>query len=262
MAIGRERRMKYHAAMSQKKIEIKTADGIADCYALYPSVAGPWPAVILYMDAFGIRPALLAMGERLADSGYYVLLPNLFYRAGPHAPVDPAKIFSDGPERERMRSLVGSTSGAMVMQDTAAFLDYLIKQPQVAGPRVGCTGYCMGGRFALLAAGTYPDRIAAAASFHGGGLATDAPDSPHLLAGKTRASLYIGVAGIDPYFPDAEKQRLQSALDAAGADYQLEIYPDVRHGFTMTDVPVYDRSAAERHWQRLSELLAKAVWTA
>ncbi len=109
-----------------------------------------------------------------------------------------------------------------------------------------------------MAAGTFPDRIAAAASFHGGGLATDAPDSPHLLAAKIRASVYIGVAGIDPYFPDSEKERLQSALETAGVRYQLEVYPGVRHGFTMTDVPVYDREAAERHWQKLLQLLRKA----
>ncbi len=240
------------------KINITTPDGIADCHVFHPPGSGPWPAVIFYMDAFSIRPALLAMAERLASNGYYVLLPDLFYRAGPYAPFDPAIVFKGGPERERLMKMIGSTSNTLAMRDTGAFLDYLAKQLSVAGSKVACTGYCMGGRFALLAAGTYPDRVAAAASFHGGSLATDAPDSPHLVAGKIRASIYIGVAGIDQHFTDSEKDRLKAALDAAGVRYQLEVYPGVHHAFTMTDVPVYDREAAERHWQRLLQLLQDA----
>ncbi|HEX4053980.1 MAG TPA: dienelactone hydrolase family protein [Tepidisphaeraceae bacterium] len=246
--------------MNQNKIDIKTPDGVAGCYVFHPPGDGPWPAVIFYMDGIAIRPALLAMAERLATSGYYVLLPDLFYRAGPYAPFDPSTVFSGGPERERLMKLMGCINNGLAMRDTGAFLDYLARQPSVAGSKVGCTGYCMGGRFALLAAGTYPDRIAAAASFHGGSLATDAADSPHLVAGKIRASVYIGVAGIDPYFPDAEKERLETALETAGVRHQLEVYPGVHHGFTMTDVPVYDREAAERHWQRLGQLLREAQW--
>jgi carboxymethylenebutenolidase len=245
--------------MDGEKINITTPDGIADCYVFHPPGAGPWPAVIFYMDAIAIRPALLAMAQRLANSGYYVLLPNLFYRGGAYAPFDPASVFSGGPERDRLRALMNSTNNTLAMRDTGAFLDYLFQQPMVAGSKVGCTGYCMGGRFALLAAGTFPDRVAAAASFHGGSLATDAPDSPHLVARKIRASVYVGVAGIDPHFPDSEKERLQAALENAGVRFQLEVYPGAHHGFTMTDVPVYNREAAERHWQRLLQLLQEAL---
>jgi carboxymethylenebutenolidase len=198
------------------------------------------------------------MAQRLADGGYVVLLPNLFYRAGPYAPFDGATVFNGGPERERLMKLTGSTNNRLAMRDTAAYLDYLARQPSVLGSKVGCTGYCMGGRFALLAAGTYPDRVGAAASFHGASLATDAPDSPHLLAGNIRASVYVGVAGIDPHFPDSEKDRLKTALETAGVRHQVEVYPGARHGFTMTDLPAYDRDAAERHWERLLALLRDA----
>jgi carboxymethylenebutenolidase len=244
------------------QINIKTPDGVADCYVFHPQGNGPWPAILFYMDGLAIRPALLAMAERLSTCGYYVLLPNLFYRAGAYAPFDPAIVFKGGPERERLMKMMASTNGELAMRDTGAFLDFLAKQPSVAGKKIGCTGYCMGGRFALLAAGTYPDRIAAAATFHGGKLATDDPDSPHLVAGKIRAPIYIGVAGIDQHFPDSEKDRLQAALEKAGVHYQLEIYPGAHHGFTMTDFPIYNREAAERHWERLLHLLGDAKFDA
>src|SRR5947207_3175934 len=124
------------------------------------------------------------------------------------------------------------------MRDTAAFLDFLAGQGTVAGVKFGCDGYCMGGHYSLVAAGTYPDRIAAAASFHGGNLATDRPDSPHRLADRMRARLYVGVAGIDPHFPPEEKDRLEAALSAAGVPHTIEVYPDVRHGFAVPDLRI------------------------
>jgi carboxymethylenebutenolidase len=141
------------------------------------------------------------------------------------------------------------------MRDTAAMLDFLGSQESIVGARFGCTGYCMGGHYAVVAAGTFPDRIAAAASFHGGNLATDRPDSPHLLADHMRATLYVGVAGIDPHFSPEEKDRLEAALSTSGVPHTIEVYPDVRHGFAVADLPVYDREAAEKHWQRLLGLL-------
>jgi len=146
-----------------------------------------------------------------------------------------------------------------VMRDTAAFLNFLGPQPFVAGEKVGCVGYCMGGGFALSAAGTFPERVAAAASFHGGRLATDHTDSPHLLAEKMRAEVYVGVAGIDPHFPDDERQRLEDALDAAGVRSVVEVYSGAHHGFAVPGLPVYDREASERHWQRLLELFGRTL---
>jgi carboxymethylenebutenolidase len=208
------------------------------------------------MDAIGIRPAMCDMAERLASNGYHVLLPNLYYRSSPIKPFTAATAFTQPSERDRLMPLVRSLNNKLEMQDTAAFLDFLQDQPDIATQKIGCVGYCMGGAFALSAAGTFPDRIAAAASLHGGRLATDQPDSPHLLAPKMRGEIYVGIAGIDPHFTPEEKQRLESALQSAGVQHTVEVYPDVKHGFAVTDTPAYDRPASERHWQRILKLFA------
>src|SRR5262249_18555513 len=161
----------------------------------------PWPAVLVYMDGIGIRPALFEIGERISSRGYFVLLPDLFYRAGPYVAPDPAKLFGDPAVRAEWAKFIGSLNQASVMSDTRAFLDFLGAQPDVKQPKVGTTGYCMGGAFSLGAAGHYPDRVAAAASFHGGRLVTDAPDSPHLLAPRMKARVYVAGAIEDPSFP-------------------------------------------------------------
>jgi carboxymethylenebutenolidase len=242
--------------MPSQTIDIKTKDGLARCQFFTPPQSGIRPAVILYMDAFGVRPALCGMAERLAAAGYHVLLPDLYYRVGQIPAFDAATAFSDPAQREKLMSLVKSLRQKMVMEDTSEFLAYLQSRPDV-GRSVGCVGYCMGGSFALSAAGTFPDRIAAAASFHGGRLATDQPDSPHLLAPKMRGEIYVGIAGLDANFTPAEKQRLESALQTAGVKHTVEVYPNVKHGFAVSDHSVYDRSAAELHWQRLLGLFAK-----
>jgi carboxymethylenebutenolidase len=240
--------------MSTNSIDIKTRDGVAPCQFFSPPEKDARPAVILYMDAFGIRPGLSDMAERLASNGYHVLLPNLYYRSGPMKSFDPASAFQDGPERDRLMSLVRSLTQKLVMDDTASFLEFLQSQPVVGNRKVGCVGYCMGGGFALSAAGTFPGRIAAAASFHGARLATDAPDSPHLLAPKMKAAIYAGIAGLDSHFPPEEKQRLETALQSANVKHTVEVYPGVKHGFAVNDTPAYDRPASERHWQQLLNL--------
>jgi carboxymethylenebutenolidase len=242
-----------------QQLKIKTPDGIADANLFYPDDPGSWPAIILYMDAFGPRPELFQMADRLASNGYSVLLPDLYYRMGPREPFNIATAFVPGPERDRMGKFYSSLSNELVMRDTAAFLDFLSKQSTVAGKKVGCVGYCMGGQFALSAAGTFPDRIAAAASFHGARLATDQPDSPHLLAPKMRGKIYVGIAGIDPHFTDGEKNRLENALKSAGVDYAVEIYPNVKHGFAVNGTPAYDREGSERHWQELLQLFSETL---
>jgi carboxymethylenebutenolidase len=243
--------------MSQQTIGITTRDGVAPCHLFENTGTGTRPAVIVYMDAYGVRPALLQMAERLASGGYVVLLPDLYYRAGPIMPLDPAKAFKEGPERDRVMSLLKSLSNRLVMSDTASFLEFLASRPSVAGTKVGCVGYCMGGAFALSAAGTFPNRIAAAASLHGARLATDQPDSPHLLAPKMRAAIYVGIAGLDTHFTPEEKQRLETGLQSAGVKHTVETYPDVKHGFAVNDNLVYDRPAAELHWQRILKLFAE-----
>jgi carboxymethylenebutenolidase len=240
--------------MNAKIVEIETQDGVAPCHFFSPPQEGNRPAVIFYMDAFGIRPALCDMAERLASNGYHVLLPNLYYSAGPIQPFDAATAFEQDAERDRLMELVRSIDNQLIMEDTASFLDFLALQPSVSGEKIGCVGYCMGGAFALSAAGTFPDRIAAAASLHGARLATDLPDSPHLLAPKMRAGIYVGVAGIDSNFTPPEKQRLESALQSAGVEHTVEVYPKVKHGFAVNDTRAYDRAASERHWQEILKL--------
>lgn len=239
--------------------EITTRDGTCPSYVYRPKGAGPWPAVLVFMDGIGIRPAMLEVGERLAAYGYFVLLPDLFYRSGPYAPMDPHTVFSD-PEKRKvlMEKYFALATPTNIMSDTGAFLDYLAAQPDVRKGKIGTTGYCLGGFMSLTAAGTYPDRIAAAASYHGGRLATDAPDSPHLLAAKITARVYIAGAIEDGSFPDDMKARLEAALSEAEVDHRIETYP-ARHGWVLRDTPVYDEAAAERHWRTLTELFAATL---
>jgi len=241
------------------KIEIKTRDGICPAYVYRPAGRGPWPAVLVYMDGPGIRPAVLELGERLATYGYFVLLPDLFYRVGPYEPMNPRTLFSDPEQRKMlMEKFFPSATQALIMSDTQAFLDYLAVQPDVKPGGIGTTGYCMGGLMSLTAAGTYPDRILATASYHGGRLATDSPESPHLLAPKIKSRVYIGGAIQDATFTDEMKQRLETALTQAGVDHVIETY-QAKHGWVLRDTPVYDAAAAERHWQTLTELLAATL---
>jgi carboxymethylenebutenolidase len=241
------------------RILIKTRDGSCPSYVYRPAGTGPWPAILVFMDGLAIRPSMLELGERLATYGYFVLLPDLFYRSGPYEPMDPHTVFTDPAKRKvLMEKFFALATPANIMSDTSAFLDFLAQQPEVKPGPVGATGYCLGGKMALTAAGTYPDRFAATASYHGGRLATDDPDSPHLLASKIKSRIYIAGAIEDGSFPDDMKQRLEDALTAAGVDHTIETYP-ARHGWVFRDTPVFDAAAAERHWQSLVALMDAKV---
>ncbi|HWZ90925.1 MAG TPA: dienelactone hydrolase family protein [Polyangiaceae bacterium] len=239
-------------------IAIQTKDGSCPSYVYRPTGTGPWPAVLVFMDGIGIRPAMLELGERLASHGYFVVLPDLYYRSGPYEPMDGHTVFSDPEQRKIVAAKFALATQANVMSDTRVFLDYLAAEPQVKPGRIGTTGYCMGGLMSLTAAGTYPDRIAAAASYHGARLATDAPESPHLLAPKMQARVYVAGAIEDASFPDEMKARLEQALTEAGVNHQIETYP-AKHGWVFRDTPVYDAAAAERHWQSLLALFDETL---
>lgn len=241
------------------EIRIDTADGSCRAFVYRPSGAGPAPAVLVYMDGIGIRPAMLEVGERLATHGYFVLLPDLFYRSGPYAPMNARTVFSDAEQRKvLMEKFFARATPAAVMSDTRAFLDWLAAQPDVRPGPIGTTGYCLGGFMSLTAAGTYPDRVVAAASYHGGRLATDAADSPHRLAPRMRSRVYVAGATDDQSFSDEMKERLERALTDAGVDHTIETYP-ARHGFVLSDTPAYDPDAAERHWRTLLALLGATL---
>lgn len=245
--------------MSEQQVDLKSDDGVLDVYVFTPdSGSGPWPAVVLYMDAFGIRPELAAMGQRLASNGYVVVIPNLYYRT-PFQPFAPNVVATEGPERERFKGMIASINQGMVMRDTRRIIQWLDEQPSVKPGGIAALGYCMGGGYALSAAGTFPDRVVVAASFHGGSLATDKPESPHRLAPQMRARVYIGAAEIDASFPPDQQVRLGQALTDAGVRHTLEIYPRAKHGFAMNGHIAYDRDAAELHWQRLVALLEESL---
>ncbi|WP_375390740.1 dienelactone hydrolase family protein [uncultured Sphingomonas sp.] len=244
--------------MAHERPIIRTADGECPTHLFTPSSGqGPWPGVILYMDAGGIRPAVIDMAQRLADGGYVALLPDLFYRHGPYGPFVPKEVFA-GDFRATLGPLIATTGNDKAAADTAAFLAYLDGRDDVAGDRVGAVGFCMGGGMAIAAAGTYPDRFAAVASFHGGRLATDAPTSPHLLAPRLQAELYIAAAQDDASYPPDMAARFEAALDAAGVPYRAETYP-AAHGWMKPDFAVYDQVQAERGWAELFTLFDRTL---
>ncbi|MCX5495061.1 dienelactone hydrolase family protein [Kaistia dalseonensis] len=241
----------------KQDIEIATADGSAKAGLFAPaSGRATSSGVILYMDAFGPRPALYGMAERLADAGYHVLVPDLFYRAGDYGPFD-TSAFGNETTRAQIMALIHGTSQAMTASDTGAFIEVLTRAG--ATGRIGTVGYCLGGGRALTAAATYPDRIAAAASFHGGNLASDAPDSPHHKAGSINGRVYVGVAGVDGSFPPAQSARLAEALRTAEIDHIIENYIGMAHGWTIPDHGVYDATGAARHWKRLLEFFEETL---
>ena len=241
---------------------VETADGICPVSLFRPAGEGPWPAVIMFMDGIGMRPALHSMAKRISDDGYCVLLPDLFYRAGAYQAPQPSTLFNDPEVRKAWGAkYISTVSQANVRRDTGAFLEFLSRQETVRSPTVGLVGYCMGGGLALAMAGFFPNRILAAASYHGGNLATDAPESPHLQAVRMnpKARIYVAGADQDPSFPPEMKQRLEQALAEAGLAHQVETYLGARHGFAPPDTPTHDPVAAERHYRTLSELFRSAL---
>jgi len=241
-------------------VDITTGDGVADAYLAHPSDGLPRPGVLLYMDAFGLRPHLKSMADRLAEAGYTVLLPNVFYRHG-RTPVFDLPEFIDPSARPQMWQQIGpvmqSLTPELAMRDADAYLRWLADSPLVADGPVALTGYCMGARLALYTAGTYPQRVAAAAGFHGGGLATDAPDSPHRVAEHVTAELYFGHADEDGSMPPEQQRLLEETLTAAGVRHRCEVYPGAHHGYTQADTAAYDKEGDERHWAALLDLLER-----
>jgi carboxymethylenebutenolidase len=244
--------------MSQEQVTIQATDGPCQAWVLTPDGPGPWPGVIMFMDAFGIRPGMIGMAQTIADQGYVVLLPDLFYRFGPYGPLDPKEVLK-GDFRATVGPLMGSTDNHKAATDAGAFIAYLDSRTDVAGEKIGTVGFCMGGGMAVTTAAFHPDRIAAAVSFHGGNLASDAPVSPHLQAPKIAAELYIAVADKDSSAPPEMTERFEKALDDAGVTYETEFHEGKLHGWMKPDMPVYDAEAAERGWNALSALYARTL---
>ncbi|MEU5836490.1 dienelactone hydrolase family protein [Streptomyces diacarni] len=246
--------------VSTSTIDIPTRDGTADAYLVHPGGGAPHPAVLLYMDAFGLRPALRTFADRLASAGYTVLVPNVFYRTG-RAPVVELPDFIDPAQRPDLFKSLGPAFQALTPEnatrDADAYLRYLAGLAQAAEGPVGVTGYCMGGALALRTAGAHPDRVAAAAGFHAANLATDAEDSPHLSADRITAELYFGHADEDPGMPPEQVELLERTLTAAGVRHRTEVYAGAPHGFTQSDTAAHDPAAEERHWEALLDLFRR-----
>lgn len=245
--------------MIEETVDITTADGSMETLLCRPERGGPFPAVFFLMDAPGVREELRDMVRRLATVGYYVLLPNLYYRAGRDTMFGPDVLEEGSVERERMRAVRTKMTIPPVMQDIAAMLAFVERQDEVKSGPVGCHGYCMSGPYALAAAARYPDRIAAAASFYGTWLVSEAPESPHLSLGKVQGELYIACAEHDELAPLPMVEELQGLFKQASVAGEIELYPGVHHGFAFPQRWCYDKQAAERHWERLLALYRRRL---
>jgi carboxymethylenebutenolidase len=241
--------------MSRINVEIPVPDGSAKGTLHVPDGAGPWPAVLVFPDAAGFRETFREMGDKLAGLGYVVLVPDVFYREGDWAPFDIATVFQDDNERARLMKVMGALTNDRVIADANAYADFLLARPEVTGTAIGTTGYCMGGRMSLVAAGGLGDKVAAAASFHGGYLAVDDPSSPHLAADRIAARVYVAGASDDGSYTPEQAEVLEQALTKAGVEHTHEFYP-AHHGFSVPDNPSHDAVAEARHWEALRELYA------
>ena len=240
--------------MQRLDVQIPTPDGHSDGTLHVPDGDGPWPGVLVFPDAGGARETFRQMGDRLASMGYVALIPDIYYRAGEWAPFDVATMFTDQQERARLSTLTSVLTNDRTIADAGAYADFLLARPEVTGSAIGTTGYCLGGRMSLIAAGGLDRKIAAAASFHGGRLAVAGdPSSPHLSADRITATVYVAGAQDDDSFTAEQAGLLESALTDAGVSHTLTFYP-AHHGFAVPDNPTYDAEADARHWEALHDL--------
>jgi carboxymethylenebutenolidase len=248
--------MEEDGAMPRVDVEIPVPDGVSHGSLHVPDGDGPWPGVLVFPDAGGLRDAFREMGDRLAALGYVALVPDVYYREGDWAPFDMETAFADEKERSRLFGFMGSLTNDRIIADADAYADFLLARPEVRGTGIGTTGYCMGGRMSMVAAGAIGEKVAAAASFHGGRLAVaDDPNSPHLAADRIAATVYVAGAIEDASFTAEQAELLDSALNAAGVDHTVVFY-QAHHGFAVPDNDTYDQQASDRHWSALRDLYA------
>jgi carboxymethylenebutenolidase len=244
---------------------VKTPSGTCDAALVHPQGGGRWPAVIIFPDIFGLRPTMRAMAKRLATNGFTVLVPNPFYRSTKAPGIFPDFDFGSPADRVKLDAFRAPMTSDAVMQDAAAYVAFLDAQPSVNNKaKMGVVGYCMGGPMTMQAAAANPARIGAGASFHGGGLVTDKPDSPHLLVPKIKAQFYFGIAASDDEKQPEAKTKLREAFDAAKVPVKIEVYEGTLHGWCVKDMPlqagkpIYNEPQAERAWNELIALYKRA----
>ena len=250
------------AQVVEKNVDIKTPDGTCDA-AFYHPATRTHAGVLIWADAFGLRPGLREMAKRLAAEGYCVLAPNPFYRVAKAPVIDDPKSFNFGDpvQRAKLTPLMGSVNAAGAAErDATAYIAWMDAQPQVdKSKKIGTQGYCMGGPLIMKTAAALPNRVGAAASFHGGGLTTAAADSPHLLIPKMKARLYFGIASNDDMTQPESKTILRTAIDDAKRTAEIEVYPQAQHGWCMADTAAYHRESAEKAWTKLLALYKTAL---
>jgi carboxymethylenebutenolidase len=247
--------------MQERVVDIETRDGRMNSWIFHPDRPGPHPTVIFYMDSVGIRRELCEMARRIATVGYYVLMPNLYYRLARSVDID-ANRLTDPAYAETldlMWKLNRSLSNTMIEQDTEAMLAFLDGESEARATKVGIVGYCLSGRFVLRCAGAFPDRIASSASVYGARLMTDAPDSAHLLTANIKGEMYIACAEHDRHVTKEALDILQSEIEAGKFNGALEYYPEAQHGFAFPYRRVYDPVSSERHWERLFDLFGRTL---
>jgi carboxymethylenebutenolidase len=242
--------------MIEKQVHVATAAGKMSTFVCHPERNGPHPVILFYMDAPGIREELRDMARRLATVGYYVLLPNLYYRENVE---ELGPFVGNDSVREKMMKLMGSLSIPMIMEDTDALIRYADADKAASKGPMGSVGYCMSGQYAINAAAHLPGRMTAAASIYGVRLVTDAADSPHRIASRAKAELYFACAETDHWAPPEMVAALKTSLKEGDANAEVEVYPGVEHGFAFPGRPAYNRDAAERHWERLFALFGRTL---
>jgi carboxymethylenebutenolidase len=248
-------------------VEVKSRAGTCDAALVHPEGQGSWPAAILFVDAFGLRPAMRDMAKRLARDGYVVLVPNPYYRSTKAPGLPPGFDFNNPAERKKLAELRAPLTADAVAQDALAYTAFLdANAPAKKSAKMGVLGYCMGGAMTMRAAAALPDRVGAGASFHGGGLVTDQPDSPHLLAPKIRAQYYFGIAANDDATDPQAKTKLNDAFADAHLNAKIEVYDGCLHGWCVRDMPhapdgrpIYNEAQAERAWNELVALFKRAA---
>jgi carboxymethylenebutenolidase len=252
---------------SMTDVEIKTSAGTCDATLVHPQGQGQWPGVILFVDAFGLRPTMRDMAKRLAQDGYTVLAPNPYYRSAKAPGVPAGADFSNPADRQKITELRAPLTADAVAQDATAYVAFLDSQPSVKkAAKLGAFGYCMGGTMSVRAAAAVPERFGGGASFHGGGLVTDQPDSPHLLVPKIKAQFYFGIAANDDAKEPEAKSKLREAFDRARGVAKIEVYEGCLHGWCVKDMPlapdgkpIYNEAQAERAWHELVALFKRSV---
>jgi len=242
--------------MIERDFEIAAADGVAGA-VLYAPGEGKYPGLLFYTDIFGVRPANQGMAKRVAEQGYTVLMPNIFYRYGKPPFADANFKWGEPESMKIFHGLSGALTGAMMEKDAPHYVKALLERPEVSGSEIAVVGYCFSGATALRTAAVCPDQVVAAASFHGGQLVTPDPDSPHSRIPQVKGELYFAHAVQDDFMPPSAIEKLDDTLKGWGGKYQSEVYEGARHGWTVPGRDVYDEKQAERHYEKLFDLLKR-----